>query len=143
MINIKRTRSFSIILLILISLSMIINLIITAVAIPVVSQYITDITNDPNNAADLFMNMLLAIQNATAIPSTLNYMVTIPLIVFQILTIVQARKIKTNKTPFILLIIGLFVTVVALVGVILLLVELKKHEQEPADRYDTQTGEPL
>lgn len=52
------------------------------------------------------------------------------LLVFNILAVIEAAKLKENRMPFVLIIVGFLVSTIGLVGLILLLVEANKIEKQ-------------
>ncbi|MGI6781882.1 MAG: hypothetical protein ACOX56_03555 [Acholeplasmataceae bacterium] len=138
----KKTRVFAIICLVIIPLLFIIRIVTTTLTMPLVTEFLEKLQTEPNTIEN-WVAFSETVTKKTGFLSTLNFLLTVPYFVFLIMSIVQAKKIQSNKTPFILLIIGIFSKIVAVVGLILLLVEIKKIEQNPTDRFDTETGQPL
>jgi len=52
------------------------------------------------------------------------------LLIFNILAVIEAAKLKENRMPFVLIIVGFLVSTIGLVGLILLLVEANKIEKQ-------------
>ena len=133
--NTKNAKIFSIIALILLATAMIIGMISLIIFVKEFNAYIAsiDINNyDSNSAIEFSVNLREKLDIFLRITKLLG----LPTLIFTILTAVEANKLKENRTPFILILIGFLVSIVGIVGIILLLIEINKIEKTPPPTID-------
>lgn len=126
--NTRNAKIFSIISLVLVSFATIIGIISLTIFVNELSVYLAsiDIANyDPSTAVEFSMSLRTKLEVYLKISKFLG----MPTFISVLLTAIEANKLKENRTPLILIIIGIFISPVAIVGIILLLVEIKKIEK--------------
>jgi len=126
--NTRNAKIFSIISLVLVSFATIIGIISLTIFVSELSAYLAsiDITNyDPSTTVEFSMSLRTKLEVYLKISKFLG----MPTFISVLLTAIEANKLKENRTPLILIIIGIFISPVAIAGIILLLVEIKKIEK--------------
>lgn len=126
--NTRNAKIFSIISLVLVSFATIIGIISLTIFVNELSVYLAsiDIANyDPSTAVEFSMSLRTKLEVYLKISKFLG----MPTFISVLLTAIEANKLKENRTPLILIIIGIFISPVAIAGIILLLVEIKKIEK--------------
>lgn len=127
--NLKNAKLYSIITIVLVAVTSFLGLVVFITSFSRMQQIIAE------HGLDYVIENLMAISQEISgqigALSTLNTLLGIAAFVFTILTVVEANKLKENRTPFILLIVGIFISILAIIGAVLLLLEIKKIEQTP------------
>ncbi|GEM_PF-1368518 len=126
-VNAKKYSITSLVLSVVsIIISVVFVLIIMAKAVALMAQY------DQTTLTDAQIQEL-SLQ--LAVPMIIYFLiisvVAVVILVFYILAIIESNKLKDNRTPFILLLIGLFFGPAGLFGLIMLIVESNKILNAP------------
>jgi len=116
--NLKNAKLYSIITIVLVAVTSFLGLVVFITSFSRMQQIIAE------HGLDYVMENLMAISQEISgqigALSTLNTLLGIAAFVFTILTVIEANKLKENRTPFILLIVGIFIGILAIIGAVLL-----------------------
>lgn len=134
--DLLKAKKYTILSLCFWAISYVISFILLVLVLNITNEFIASL-NGETLTNEALMNLIVEIGTKTKLVSNLQVLINIPFLIFYIITIVNANKIKENRTIFILLIVGIFVAIVGIVGLFLFLNEIKKMSNQSNDDPDS------